>query len=90
MPRPGNSSERGYDQEHRRLREQLRPEVEAGLHRCARCREPIFPGEAWDLDHAENRQGYIGPSHRSCNRSAGAQKRNGTGHDTSPPPSRRW
>jgi hypothetical protein len=36
----------------------------------------IVPGEPWDLDHRDDRRGYLGPAHSSCNRSAGARKRN--------------
>jgi hypothetical protein len=44
---------------------------------CARCREPIRPGEAVDLDHADDGSGtYLGYSHRRCNSSAGASRGN--------------
>jgi hypothetical protein len=36
---------------------------------CARCRRPIIPGTHFDLDHTDDRTGYLGPSHRRCNRS---------------------
>lgn len=81
--------DRGYDAYHRALREQLRPDVEAGRHTCARCHRPIHPGEPWDLDHTDDRHGYIGPSHQSCNRRAGALKRNGQ-PEPPVPPSRKW
>jgi hypothetical protein len=36
----------------------------------------IAPGQPWDLDHTDDRRGYLGAAHRFCNRSAGARKRN--------------
>jgi hypothetical protein len=43
---------------------------------CARCRRTIQAGEAVDLDHADDGDGYIGYSHRRCNSSAGASRGN--------------
>ena len=58
-----------YGSQHRRLRAQLVPVVATGRMRCARCGEQIAPGEEWDLDHADGRDGeYLGPSHKSCHR----------------------
>jgi hypothetical protein len=39
-----------------------------GLERCTRCGEWIEQGEAWDLDHTEDRTEYRGASHAKCNR----------------------
>ena len=39
---------------------------------CARCRLPMLEGQPVQLDHADDGQGYIGYSHRSCNARAGA------------------
>ena len=47
--------------------------VEAGLVHCARCGQLIESGERWELDHAPGKQGYLGPSHFHCNRSAGGK-----------------
>jgi hypothetical protein len=41
--------------------------------RCARCQQIIAPAERWELDHAVGKQGYLGPSHFRCNRSAGGK-----------------
>jgi hypothetical protein len=87
---------RKYDDgRHAALRRKLAPVVARGLTRCARG-EACFvaevvngvrvgglirPGEPWDLDHADDGLGYLGPSHRRCNRAtAGRQRRT----------SRRW
>ncbi len=67
------TSQRGYDAGHQAERERLRPEVEAGLHDCARCRGWIEPGTPWDLGHTDDRTGWTGPEHASCNRSAGGR-----------------
>jgi hypothetical protein len=57
-----------YSYRHQELRKQVARLVAAGSAVCARCREPIVPGEPWDLDHADDGNGYLGPSHRACNR----------------------
>lgn len=61
----------------------LAPLVAAGMTTCCRCLKRILPGESWDLDHNGARDGYLGASHSSCNRSAGAKVRNRG-------PSREW
>ena len=66
-PRPTTAG-RGYGADHRRDRRSWAPAVAAGTVRCARCGELIVPGEAWDLDHTDDRGGYLGPSHARCNR----------------------
>jgi hypothetical protein len=58
-----------YGRPHRRVKESLRPAVESGRVRCARCGELIRPGERWDLDHDDlDPSRYLGASHSSCNR----------------------
>jgi len=64
----GTSTQRGYGIEHQRKRLEMAPLVAAGNVRCSRCGEPILPGQAWDADHRDDRVGYRGPSHASCNR----------------------
>lgn len=64
---------RGYGAAHRALRAGVARVVEAGEAVCARCGKPILVGEDWDLDHGPDRSSYLGPSHRSCNRKAGAR-----------------
>jgi hypothetical protein len=71
---PGATARNGYGGTHQARRRQLAPLVASGRAVCARCDEPIHPNEPWDLDHAPGKTGYLGPSHRSCNRAAGAIK----------------
>jgi hypothetical protein len=68
-----STTARGYGHAHQQRRRQLEPLVAAGLARCARCNQPIGPGEPWDFDHPDDRHGYIGPSHRRCNRATAAK-----------------
>jgi hypothetical protein len=71
----------GYGTAHQRLRRTLAAVVEEGGVLCARCGKPIEPGAKWDLDHSDDRRGYLGPSHRACNRNTSSRRRIG---------SRRW
>ena len=65
----GTTTERGYGNDHRRLREHYRPLVEAGLVVCWRCGELIGADDAWDLGHSDtDRSVYRGPEHRAHNR----------------------
>ena len=85
-----------YGASHRALRARLAPVVAAGTVRCARCDELITPQDKWELDHRDDGKGWLGPSHRSCNRSAGWEKmvdNNGNGRFVDEQPykwSRRW
>lgn len=67
------TAERGYDARHQREREWWRPKVEAGLCDCPRCNEWIRPGTPWDLGHTDDRTGWTGPEHMSCNRRVGGR-----------------
>lgn len=64
----GSTVQRGYGQAHRITRAALTPIVATGNVKCARCRQPIRPGQAWDLDHTADRSSYLGASHARCNR----------------------
>lgn len=66
----GNSNQRGYGIEHQRARANTAPTVAKGRTPCARCGQPILPGQAWHLDHTNDRTSYLGPSHDHCNLTA--------------------
>lgn len=74
MPSRGSTTQRGYGADHQRMRRQWEPKVKAGLVDCARCGHAIRPDEPWELDHADDRTTYLGPSHLTCNRHEGGVK----------------
>lgn len=64
-----------YGNTHKRLRERWAKQVERGQVCCARCGRLIVPGTPWDLDHTQDRGGYLGPSHARCNRATATRRR---------------
>lgn len=62
-----------YGTSHQRLRKATLPAAYGSP--CVRCGEVMNLGQPLDLDHDEL-GGYLGYAHASCNRSAGAAKRN--------------
>lgn len=49
--------------------------VLAGGVRCARCGEPIRPGDSWDLGHVDgDPTRYAGPEHQRCNRATSGRR----------------
>ena len=59
------SYRREYGAAHRAKRRALAPLVAAGAVDCARCHEPIQPGQEWDFGHVDgDRLRYAGPEHR--------------------------
>jgi hypothetical protein len=70
------AEQRGYDSAHRSPRRRLARTVAAGRATCWRCGLLVLPGSSWDLGHHDiDRSRHMGPEHRSCNRSAAAEKR---------------
>ena len=76
----GTREERGYGHDHQRTRADIQTDMDRGTpYHCARCGEPIEPGQPWHLDHNADRTGYLGPSHDLCNdRAAGQASHKGT------------
>lgn len=68
-----NSTARGYDYNHERLRRALLPS--AFGRTCHLCGETMLRGQSLDLDHTQDRTGYRGMTHASCNRKDGARRR---------------
>lgn len=80
LARRGRTVDRGYDQEHRALRTQWKPQVDAGQVEChaTTCLAPdrlIQPGSPWQLGHTPDRTGWTGPEHQRCGSSDGARRR---------------
>ena len=73
FPRPtASTSSRGYGTGHQAERKRWEPVVDSGRVACCRCGLPILPGQAWHLDHRDDKLGWLGPSHAVCNlRAAG-------------------
>lgn len=74
-PKLATTTQRGYGSEHRKARAAA-VEVFRPGDACARCGEPMLdPVEMLDLDHTDDRAGYLGLSHRSCNRATAGKPR---------------
>lgn len=92
-PRAVANHAQRYGPHHRALREQWAHIVNAGDAICWRCREPINPGQPWDLGHDDNdHTTHRGPEHEHCNRAAAARKTNKQRRDkqTQRPRSQPW
>src|SRR5215471_14288220 len=69
------TSKARYDWQHQQRRAAFAPIVLAGGALCARCHEPILPGEPWDMGHVDGDPSrYSGPEHRRCNRATAARR----------------
>jgi hypothetical protein len=73
----GRTTQKGYGWRHQQERARAKRVVDAGKAHCARCGGYILPGEPFDLDHTLDRTGYLGPSHRRCNRGEPNKRRRG-------------
>ena len=81
----GTTAQRGYGNEHVKLRKQLLAAWRPG-DLCARCGRPIWQLHAYDarggrisaihLAHTPDRSGYEGLQHARCNTSEGASRGN--------------
>lgn len=80
--------ERGYGAEHQRIRKATISSAYGTP--CTRCGHPMELGQALDLDHLDDRSGYRGWSHSTCNRAAGARKVNNRRSKTQAVTSRDW
>lgn len=72
MPRPGPRSERGYDSDHESARRALLPFAYGSP--CPLCGQVMELGQPLDLDHTDDRSGYVGMAHARCNRRKGGRK----------------
>ena len=66
----GSKQARGYGQSHVKERAKWAAIIARMPVLCSRCRQPISAGMDWHLDHTDDRHGYRGPSHATCNLSA--------------------
>lgn len=64
----GNRHARGYGNDHDKARAEWAPLVATGNVKCWRCKDYLPSDQPWDLGHRDDRTGYAGPEHPSCNR----------------------
>jgi hypothetical protein len=67
-----NTTAAGYGNSHQKLRKALLPQAYGKP--CARCGQPMLPGQELHLDHTDDRTGWLGFSHKVCNLRAAAKK----------------
>ena len=83
------TTSKGYGAGHQRLRRSWAVQVAAGGVDCAKCQQPIRPGQRWDLGHIPGSGGllYRGPEHRECNRNTAEERNVG---NPRPTPRTKW
>jgi hypothetical protein len=69
---PGGTTKGGWGSKHQKLRKQLLPQAYGKP--CVRCGQPMQPWQELHLDHNDDRTGWLGFSHKSCNLRAAARK----------------
>lgn len=71
------TTEQGYGAKHQAERRRWQRRLDKGeLVPCSRHDQPYCPGGPvdptnWELDHADDRDGWLGPAHPPCNAYAG-------------------
>ena len=64
-----------YGGTHKQLRRAWAARITLGGVRCARCGDPIEPGQKWDLGHDDlDPSRYAGPEHQGCNRATNGRR----------------
>ncbi len=76
---------RGYGKAHQELRRRWKLHMAVYGDNCARCGGWMPPGSAFHLDHSDDRKGYIGVSHPTCNTVASVKNRRKKDYDGPPP-----
>ena len=71
----GSPAERGYGNSHRAERARRLPDAYGTL--CHFCNEYMYPHHELALDHTEDRTGYRGIVHLSCNARDGGRRHGG-------------
>lgn len=90
----GSTTARGYGYDHQKLRRALLPYAYGtpcphyGIDPL--CTGLMQPGQHLDLDHTDDRAGYRGMAHATCNRRAGARKGNAHREQPATDTSRDW
>lgn len=74
--RRGSAAQRGYGTDHRLRRAATLARLVDGTP-CPRCDLPMSRDQTLDLDHTDDRTGYLGLSHSWCNRAKRATTRGG-------------